>query len=320
MIIVTGGAGFIGSNLIKSLNDGGRTDILIVDNLTKADKCRNLSVLKALDFYDKNQFMDALKHGVFNYEDIDVIFHQGACSDTMETDGKYIMENNYDYSKKLLHFCLERKISFVYASSASTYGSGKKGFTERLECEQALNAYAYSKLFFDRYVQRLLPNAHSQVVGLRYFNVFGPQEHHKGKMASMVYQMYRQIKQTSKIKLFKGYGCPDGQQKRDFIYVKDVVEVNKFFFENSNISGIFNCGTGKEHSFKELADEVIDFLNQGEIEYIDFPTQLIGKYQNFTQADTKKLLDAGYNKGFTRLDKAVAEYCNMLESTDGYFE
>ncbi len=320
MIIVTGGAGFIGSNLVKTLNEQGRSDIVVVDNLTNADKCRNMSGLKILDFIDKLDFSDALKQGAFNYEDIDVVFHQGACSDTMEYNGKYMMKNNYDYSKQLLHFCLERRIPFIYASSASTYGGGQKGFSEQPGCEQALNVYAYSKLLFDRYVERILPQAHSQVVGLRYFNVFGPQENHKGKMASMVYQMYRQLQQTDKINLFKGIdGYADGEQQRDFIYVKDVVKVNLFFFAQQKASGVFNCGTGQANTFNALANAVLDYFKTGKLEYVDFPEKLRGKYQNHTEADSAKLLAAGYTAGFMPLNEAVAEYCAFLAQTDGYF-
>lgn len=322
MIIVTGGAGLIGSNIVKDLNDKGRKDILVIDNLTNADKCRNLNGLSILDFVDKNDFSDALRQGVYNYEDIDVIFHQGACSDTMEYNGRYMMKNNYEYSKMLLHFCLERKIPFIYASSASVYGNGQKGFAEKPECEQALNIYAFSKLFFDRYVQRFLKQPHSQIVGLRYFNVFGPQEQHKGKMASMVYQMYNQIKKDGKIKLFKGInGIGDGEQKRDFIYVKDCVKMNMFFFEKApKTCGVFNCGTGTAHSFNQLAKAVIDYMKKGEIEYVDFPQVLVGKYQNYTQADSKKFLEAGYDGGFYSLNDAIVDYCKLLDSTDGYFE
>lgn len=321
MIIVTGGAGFVGSNIVRALNEKGRTDILIVDNMANANKCRNLNGVSALDFIDKNDFSEDLKHGVYNYEDIDVVFHQGACSDTMEYNGKYMMANNYEYSKQLLHFCMERRIPFIYASSASVYGSGKNGFTEKKECEQALNVYAFSKLFFDRYVTRYLAHTHSQIVGLRYFNVFGPQENHKGKMASMVYQMYNQIKQNGKIKLFKGIeGLADGEQKRDFIYVKDCVKVNLFFWEQApQISGVFNCGTGCANTFNQLAQGVIKYMKKGEIEYVDFPETLIGKYQSYTKADTEKLLATGYNGGFSQLDEAIADYCALLDKEDGYF-
>ena len=321
MIVVTGGAGFIGSNLVRMLNEKGRGDILVVDNLQNADKCRNLSGLDIMDFMDKRTFSEGLSQGNFNYEDIDVIFHQGACSDTMEYNGRYMMENNYEYSKQLLHFALERKVPFIYASSASTYGSGEHGFKEQPQCEQALNVYAYSKLLFDRYVSKQLSFMRSQVVGLRYFNVFGPQENHKGKMASMVYQMYRQMQNSGKIKLYAGHGdIADGEQKRDFVYVKDLVKINLFFFEQAkNTSGIFNGGTGEANSFNRLANAVKAHFGKGEIEYVPFPEVLVGKYQNYTQADTAKLLAVGYKGGFTALEEAVGEYCRFLDATDGYF-
>ena len=320
MIIVTGGAGFIGSNIVKELNNIGINDVLVVDNLTNANKCRNLNGLKILDFVDKNDFLDFIKQGVFNYENIEVIFHQGACSDTMEYNGKYMMHNNYDYSKHLLHFAVERKIPFIYASSASTYGSGKNGFVENPVCEEALNVYAYSKLLFDRYVEMNLHKAHSIVAGLKYFNVFGPQENHKGKMASMVYQMLNSIKKDGVIRLFEGsQGYGNGEQKRDFIYVKDVVKVNLAFWQKKLPNGIYNCGTGQANSFNDLAKAVIKYCKQGKIEYIPFPETLIGKYQFFTEADTKKLLNAGYDGGFMNLDDAVTDYCTLLDKTEGYF-
>jgi ADP-L-glycero-D-manno-heptose 6-epimerase len=292
-----------------------------VDNLANAAKCRNLSGADALDLIDKEDFSADLKRGVFNYDDIDAIFHQGACSDTMLKDGRYMMRNNYEYSKQLLHFCLERKIPFIYASSASVYGNGKNGFTEKKECEQALNVYALSKLFFDRYVERLLPQTHSQVVGLRYFNVFGPQENHKGKMASMVYKMYRQRKAGGEIQLFAGTdGYADGEQGRDFIYVDDIVKVNLFFWKTGKASGVFNCGTGKANTFNALAKGVLKHFKTGRIKYVPFPETLSGKYQNYTKADTKKLLAAGYSEGFTPLARAVGEYCRLLDANDGYFQ
>jgi ADP-L-glycero-D-manno-heptose 6-epimerase len=320
VIIVTGGAGFIGSNLVRGLNDNGRGDILIVDNLSNAAKCRNLCGLDVMDLSDKEDFAADLKKGAFNYEDIDVIFHQGACSDTMAEDGRYVMRNNYEYGKQLLHFCLERRIPFIYASSASVYGDGKNGFRESKECEQALNAYALSKLFFDRYVERLLPRAHSQVVGLRYFNVFGPQENHKGKMASMLYKMYRQMRAGGALQLFAGTdGYGDGEQRRDFIYVADVVKINLFFWRAAKTSGIFNCGTGEANTFNALAKAVLKHFQSGRVEYVPFPEELSGKYQSHTRADTAKLLAAGYDEGFVPLERAAAEYCRLLDASDGYF-
>ena len=190
MIIVTGGAGFVGSNLVKGLNEAGKKDILVVDNLSQGDKYKNLLALAIKDYSDKHSFLQDLKSGKYGAERIEAIFHDGACSDTMEYNGKYMMDNNYEYSKELLHFCVGREIPFIYASSASVYGNGANGFKESEECEGALNVYAFSKLMFDRYVRQVLPGAKSQIVGLRYFNVYGPQENHKGKMASVAYQFF----------------------------------------------------------------------------------------------------------------------------------
>ena len=320
MIIVTGGAGFIGSNIVRALNERGEDDILIVDNLGKGDKYKNLVGLKFFDYMHRDDFIGALLSGIFNSADIDVIFHEGACSDTMNYDVNYMIQNNYEYSKALFNFCAENEIEFIYASSASTYGGGANGFREVEPCEDALNPYAFSKLIFDRYVRQNLDDADNKVVGLRYFNVFGPQEFHKGRMASIAYQMYSQIKNSGVIKLFKGTdGYEDGEQRRDFIYVKDVAAVNLWCWDNELDSGIYNCGTGHATSFNEVARAVIDALGTGRIEYIDFPAELNGKYQSFTQADTKKLLRAGYDGGFTPIKKAVREYCNFLDG-GGYYK
>ena len=319
MIIVTGGAGFIGSNIVKGLNDRGREDILIVDDLTEMVKFKNIQGLKALDYMDKDDFATALANGKFDNVKIDVIFHEGACSDTMEYNGKYMMENNFEYTKNLMHFALKKKIQLIYASSASTYGSGKHGFSEKPACEEALNVYAFSKLFFDNYARRYFDNAESQLVGLRYFNVYGPQENHKGKMASMIFQMFNQWKAEGKVKLFEGFdGYGNGEQTRDFIYVKDVVKVNFFFWDHPELKGIYNCGTGNAHTFNTLAKGVLKYFGSGELEYVPFPEVLKGKYQSFTEADSSKLLAAGYDGGFTDIEEAIAEYCELLDKNDGY--
>ena len=319
MIIVTGGAGFIGSNIVKELNRRGRTDILIVDDLKDGQNYKNLRGLEFIDYQHKDDFLQSIEDDDFDGSDIDAVFHEGACSDTMEYDVNYMMKVNYEYSKSVLHFCLQHRIPFLYASSASTYGSGKHGFREGDECEDALNPYAFSKLAFDRYVRQVLPEAHSQIVGLKYFNVYGPQEHHKGKMASIFYQLYNQIKETGKVRLFKGIdGYGDGEQRRDFVYVKDVVKVNLWFWENHGPSGIYNCGTGHAHTYNEVGQAVIDALGEGHIEYREFPEILRGKYQNFTEADKTNLLNAGYNEGFHEMKEAVKEYCDFLDE-GGYF-
>lgn len=319
MIIVTGGAGFIGSNIVKGLNDRGRDDILIVDDLTEMVKFKNIQGLKALDYMDKDDFAAALANNKFDDVKIDVIFHEGACSDTMEYNGKYMMENNFEYTKNLMHFALKKKIQLLYASSASTYGSGKHGFSEKPACEEALNVYAFSKLFFDNYARRYFDAAESQLVGLRYFNVYGPQENHKGKMASMIFQMFNQWKAEGKVKLFEGIdGYGNGEQVRDFIYVKDVVKVNFFFWDHPELKGIYNCGTGHAHTFNTLAKGVLEYFGSGELEYVPFPEVLKGKYQSFTEADSSKLLAAGYDGGFTDIEEAIAEYCALLDKNDGY--
>lgn len=319
MIIVTGGAGFIGSNIVKTLNDKGYTDIFIVDDLGTGDKFKNLIGLRYRDYVHKDEFLQQIQSGCYDNAYIEAIFHEGACSDTMEYDCNYMMKTNYEYSKTLLHFCLKRRIPFLYASSASTYGSGQHGFRESWECESALNIYAFSKLSFDRYVRSQLHLAQSQVVGLKYFNVFGPQEKHKGKMASIVYQLYQQRKKSGLVKLFKGTdGYMDGEQQRDFIYVKDVANVNLWFFENHGPSGVYNCGTGRARSFNAVAKAVLKHFKSGSIEYVDFPEVLKGKYQNFTQADLSHLRAAGYDGGFYELEDAIEEYCRFLDKGD-YF-
>lgn len=318
MIIVTGGAGFIGSNIVKELNNRGRTDILIVDNLGNSEKYKNLIGLHFVDYVHKEVFFGDLKSHCSG--DIDAIFHEGACSDTMEYNVNYMMSNNYETSKALLHFCTSHMIPFIYASSASTYADGRNGFVEGDKCEGALNPYAFSKLIFDRYVRRFIPHTKSKIVGLRYFNVYGAQEAHKGKMASIFYQLYNQIKDTGSAKLFKGTGgYGDGEQRRDFIYVKDVVKVNLWALDNNIPNGVYNCGTGQAHTYNEAAQAVIDALGTGKIEYRDFPEGLKGKYQSFTQADTTQLLKVGYKGGFTDFKQAVKEYCDLLEKNGGYY-
>ena len=319
MIIVTGGAGFIGSNLVKALNEQGRNDIIILDDLTDGRKTRNLTNLDYFDYIDCIDFDRAIAEGNFDCGSIDVVFHNGACSDTMEYNGRYIMKNNYEGSRNLFHYCQNHRIPFIYASSASTYGYGHKGFRESPECEEALNPYAYSKLFMDRYVRKFENKLVSQVVGLRYFNVYGPNECHKDKMASLVRQMFYKNQETGEITLFEGTdGYEDGGQTRDFIYVKDVVNVNLFFWEHPELSGIFNCGTGQSHTFNKFMQAVIDYSGKGKIKYIPFPEVLKGKYQSFTEADTTKLLSVGYDRGFTKMEDAVAEYCELLANNEGY--
>lgn len=306
MIIVTGGAGFIGSNIIKALNDKGHTDILVVDNLKDGTKFANLTDLNIADYMDKEDFLISLLADE-DFGDVEAIFHEGACSSTTKWDGKYMMDNNYQYSKELLHWCLEHQVPFLYASSAATYGGRNADFIEERQYEEPLNVYGYSKMLFDHYVRNILPEAQSQVCGFRYFNVYGPREGHKGSMASVAFHLNTQLNNSENPKLFEG---SDGF-KRDFIYVEDVASVNLWFWENGG-SGIFNCGTGRAESFQEVADAALKYHQNGGIEYIPFPEKLKGRYQVFTLADQTKLRAAGYDKPFKTVAEGVAEYMAWL--------
>lgn len=319
MIIVTGGAGFIGSNLIKGLNEQGFDEILLVDNLTNCVKFKNLVNIKFADYIDKIDFINEIKLGHFDHLNVEAIFHLGACSNTMETDGKYMMKNNYEYSKELMNFAIKKNIQFIYASSASVYGNGKNGFKEETECEGPINMYAFSKFNFDNYVRRRIENCNNQIVGLRFYNVFGPNECHKGKMASVMYHFYYQLKEKNEVRLFEGIdGIKDGEQKRDFVYVKDVVKVMLFFMNNKNKSGIFNCATGNAHTYNEVANNLIKLNGSGNIKYIKFPQELAGKYQTYTQADLSKLRNIGYKSDFTSLADAIKEYYEYIKNNEGY--
>lgn len=307
MYIVTGGAGFIGSNLVKGLNARGISDILVVDNLACGQKFLNLVDLDIADYCSREDFNRRLTQGL-DKSQVQAVFHQGACSNTMEYDGRFMMDNNYQYSKNLLHFCLEGHIPFVYASSAAVYGSSTV-FREEPACEGPLNIYGYSKLLFDRYVQRLMPKITSGVVGLRYFNVYGPGEGQKGRMASMVHQLYHQLRSTGKALLFEGSGgYGDGEQRRDFVAVEDIVAVNFFFEQQRAHQGIYNVGTGQSRSFNAIARTLISQLGEGEIVYQPMPEVLKDKYQNFTQADIGQLRGAGYTAEMTSLEKGIAAF------------
>ncbi|ADJ27469.1 ADP-glyceromanno-heptose 6-epimerase [Nitrosococcus watsonii] len=312
MIIVTGGAGFIGSNIIKALNQWGREDILVVDDLTQGEKFSNLVDCEIWDYWDKQAFLQAIKAGEEFPHPVDVLIHQGACSATTEWDGRYMMENNFRYSTHLLHYCLERRIPFLYASSAAVYGSGSI-FREQREFETPRNVYGYSKWLFDQYVRRYLPTAPSQIVGLRYFNIYGSREAHKGTMASVAYHAHCQLIETGRIKLFEGCdGYGHGEQRRDFVSVADAAAVNLWFLEHPNQSGIFNVGTGQAQTFNEVAQAVLAFHGHGEIEYIPFPDHLRGRYQSFTQADTRALREAGYAESFALVEEGVTTYLRWL--------
>ncbi|WP_457913936.1 ADP-glyceromanno-heptose 6-epimerase [Candidatus Gillettellia adelgis] len=305
MIIVTGGAGMIGSNIIKALNNKGYSDILVVDNLKNGMKFINLVDLDITDYIDKEDFIARIVRGN-SLGNIDVIFHEGACSSTTEWDGKYMMNNNYQCSKNILHYCLDRKIPFLYASSAATYGAHEIFMEERCY-QKPLNIYGYSKFLFDQYVRSVFPKAHSPICGLLYFNVYGPRESHKGNMASMAFNLNSQIHNGKNLQLFSG----SKKFKRDFIWVSDVAAVNLWLWEAGK-SGIFNCGTGCAASFQSIADSVIDFHQKGTIEYIDFPQNLKGRYQVHTQANITKLRTAGYNASFKMVAEGVKEYMTWL--------
>jgi len=313
MIIVTGGAGFIGSNIVKTLNQQGHTNIIVVDDLSDGHKFRNLVDCDIADYWDKDDFIQRIQSNSNLPLNIDAMFHEGACSATTEWDGKFMMQNNYEYSKTLLHYCLDHSIAFIYASSAATYGETKT-FSESREFEGPLNVYGYSKWQFDQYVRDLnLAEDSSQVIGLRYFNVYGPREQHKGSMASVAFHLHNQLLKGENPKLFAGCdGYEDGGQLRDFIYIDDIVAVNLWLFKHPEVRGIFNVGTGKAQSFKDVADSVITFHQKGEIEYIPFPDHLKGSYQSYTQADMRKLRAAGYNAPFKTVQEGVALYLSQL--------
>lgn len=314
MIIVTGGAGFIGSNLVLGLNELGYDDILVVDNLSNGIKYRNLLDCQISDYLDKKDFLEKLQQGFFRNQKLEAIFHQGACSATTEWDGRYMMENNYEYSKILFHYCQEYRIPFVYASSAAVYGADTN-FRESLEFEAPLNVYGYSKFQFDQYIRQFEDKLNSQVVGLRYFNVYGPRESHKGSMASVAFHLNNQIKDSDKLRLFEGNdGYADGEQRRDFIYVGDVVDINLWFLDNPNASGIYNVGTGRSQTFNDVANAVIAYHQRGEIEYIPFPDHLKGCYQSFTEANLEYLREAGCDHRFKTVEQGVALYMEWLNS------
>ena len=323
MHVVTGAAGFIGSKLVEALNRQGITEILAVDNLENADKFRNLVACEIDDYLDKREFLARLEAGHFDGA-IDAVLHQGACSDTMATDGRYVMENNFGYSKALLDWCQEEEVPFLYASSAAVYGAGENGFSVARECESPLNVYGYSKFLFDQLVRRRLEGRTAQIAGLRYFNVYGPNESHKGRMASVAFHAFHQFRAEGRVKLFVGSGgYAEGEQLRDFIHVDDVVSVNLHFLEDGELSGIWNCGTGRAQAFNDVAAAIIntargtqaspaELVAQGLIEYIPFPPGLAARYQSYTEADIASLRDAGYGREFLTVQQGVAAYAKEL--------
>jgi ADP-L-glycero-D-manno-heptose 6-epimerase len=324
LTVVTGAAGFIGSRLVAALNRSGIASILAVDDLQGGAQVRNLFALDIEDYQDKGEFLAQLESGRLDGS-IDAIFHLGACANTMETDGRYLMENNYAYSKAVLDWCQDEEVPLIYASSAAVYGAGPE-FAEDRANERPLNAYAYSKLLFDQYVRRRLESRRAQVAGLRYFNVYGPNESHKRQagMISVALRAFEQLRDEGRVRLFAGTdGYGDGEQRRDFIHVDDAVAVNLWLLENRDVSGIFNCGTGRAQTFNQVAAAVINAVNGSDlspeelvqrklIEYIPLPPQLAGRYQSYTQADLGRLREAGFAGEFRGVEAGVADYVREL--------
>lgn len=330
-VVVTGAAGFIGANIVKGLNARGIDDIIVVDDLSQGDKFRNFADLKIADYVDLDDFYPSFEEG--HYGKVEAVFHEGACSDTMEQDGKYMMDNNYTLSCELFQSCQQQGTRLLYASSAATYGNSET-FREDPEFEAPLNVYGYSKLLFDQRLRRELgkqfEKAKAQVAGFRYFNVYGPREQHKGRMASVAFHQFNQFRTEGKVKLFGEYGgYAPGEQKRDFVFVDDVVAVNLWFFDHPGKSGVFNLGSGRAQPFNDVAVGVVNTLRalrgeaalplaeiaaQGLIEYIPFPDALRGKYQCFTQADLTRLRAAGCDHAFADVQSGVAQYVKWLAS------
>lgn len=311
MIVVTGGAGFIGSNLVKVLGEEHR--VLVVDDLSDGTKFRNLVDCNVWDYWDRDRLLEHVRQELEFPVSPQAVFHQGACSDTTEWDGRYMMENNFEYSKRMLDYCLKRGIPFLYASSASVYGRGPT-FREEKQFESPLNVYGYSKLLFDRYVRDRLSEAKSQVVGLRYFNVYGPREQHKNKMASVAFHFRNQLLADGEVRLFEGSdGYGDGEQRRDFVHVDDVVAVNRWFMEHPHRSGVFNVGTGRSQTFNDVAQAVIDWHGHGVVRYVPFPGHLRGRYQSFTEADVSALRQVGYDRPFLSVEHGVGAYMRWLD-------
>ena len=327
-IIVTGAAGFIGSNIVKGLNERGVTDIVAVDNLSKGEKFKNLAECEVAHYLDKHEFIRQVREHILPYDEIEAVFHEGACSDTMNHDGQYMMENNYQYTLDLFDWCQDEQIPFLYASSAAVYGKGEI-FREERELEKPLNVYGYSKFLFDQVLRRRIQQGiTAQVAGFRYFNVYGPQEQHKGRMASVAFHHFNQYRENGYVNLFgSNDGYADGEQTRDFVSVEDVVKVNLFFFDHPELSGIFNLGTGRSQQFNELAAATVNACRAAEgkpvmslqelvreelIRYIPFPDALKGKYQSFTEADISRLRDAGYTGTFYNVNEGVSRYVQWM--------
>lgn len=312
MIIVTGGAGFIGSNLVLGLNQADYQDVIVVDDLTQGKKFSNLVGCTLQDYWDQSEFFERLAKLKTKPQ---AIIHLGACSTTTNWDGKYMMANNYDYSCQVLDFCLEKEVTLIYASSAAVYGNQLQ-FEVHRDNEKPINVYAYSKFLFDERVRRHLGSSKAPIVGMRYFNVYGPNEAHKGSMASVAYHCHQQMLETGSVRLFEGTdGYAHGEQLRDFVYVSDVVNVKLWMLAHPEVSGIFNVGTGRAQTFNDIAKAVIEWHQRGEIQYIPFPLHLKGCYQSYTQADIQPLRQVGYTAPFKSVREGVHAYLDHLRST-----
>ena len=311
MIVVTGGAGFIGSNIVRGLNRRGIDDVVVVDDLTDGRKFINLVDAKIVDYLDKDEFLIRLVDGTIDAPQ--AIFHEGACAVTTEWNGRYIMDTNYRYSVSLLEYCLANAVPLIYASSAAVYGASTRFVESDPELERPLNVYGYSKLLFDRRARRHLPRPVAQIVGLRYFNVYGPGESCKGEMASVALHLHEQLLAAGELRLFEGsHGFAAGEQRRDFVYVDDIVKLNLWFLDHPDRSGIFNAGTGASSTFNEVAQAVIDWHGRGAIRYVEFPESLRDRYQSFTEADLSALRAAGYDASFVDVQTGVRSYLDRI--------
>ena len=320
MIIVTGGAGFIGSAFVWKLNQEGIEDIVVVDRLGKTDKWKNLVNLRFVNYIHKDEFYDLIYNDTLSFE-VEAIIHMGACSSTTERDADYLWQNNFAYTGQLAEWALERNIRFIYASSAATYGDGKQGFSDdhsKISELKPINMYGYSKQVFDLRVLR--HSWENKIAGIKFFNVFGPNEYHKGDMTSVIFKAFNQIKETGKVRLFKSYlpQYPDGGQMRDFVYVKDCIDVLWWLFKNQDVNGIFNLGTGKARTWNDLISAVFAAMGtRQKIEYIEMPEPIRNQYQYFTQAEMDKLHSVGCPVSFSSMEDSVRDYVvNYLQKDD----